>query len=160
MSIQNKKIKKDIYKDIFHNAGIKYTDVRKSVYKIIEKSKNPISSLDIMVKLEKEYYLNKTTLYRNIEALKDAGLIETYTYGHTHIHCEISKKTKKIKTQDCIAIKYKLICNKCDTFEDIDLKTDPKRLLRILNKNSNFKKVNIYNKVRIEVFCDCDKCII
>jgi Fe2+ or Zn2+ uptake regulation protein len=150
----------EYYRDLFHQVGLKYTPVRESIYKIIQKSKKPISSLDILSKLEKEFFLNKTTLYRNIDLLKNSNLIDANNYGHSHIHCEIAKNNKKTKNK-ILNIRYKLICNKCETFEDINLKLDPKNLLKILNKNENFKSSDNKNlkNIRVDIFCDCNKCV-
>lgn len=150
---------KNYYSDIFHSANIKYTPVRESIYKIIEKYKKPISSIDILEKLNQEYFLNKTTLYRNIEILKRAGLVDTSTYGHSHIHCELKKSNKKLDQ-----IRYKLVCNHCETFEDIDLKLDTNKILKTINKNIKFSKkdkkrsIDFKNDLRMEVFYDCSKC--
>lgn len=147
------------YKELLHKAGLKYTPVRESVYKIIEKANKPISSIDILEKLQILYSLNKTTFYRNIEALEKANLICISTYGHSHIHCEINNYNNS-----SIGIKYKLICNNCETFENIDLKLDNKKIMNIIYKNPKFNKIkNInlsdYNReVRLEIFYICNNC--
>jgi Fur family transcriptional regulator, zinc uptake regulator len=89
--------------------GIKNTQIRKALIELFSSNTTPLSVTDLLEKLEKNNLKpNKTTIYREIELLKNQAILQEIDFGdgkkryevftdhHHHIRCINCGKTRDI----------------------------------------------------------------
>lgn len=149
--------KKNIKK--LEEIGLRPTKLRQSFLDILLKSKSPLSVTDILKKLKK-YNLspNKTSLYRDIEIMKNKNFIKEILFGENKKRYELVDKNHH----------HHIVCSDCGTIEDIESKTvrstlcnyfeimekDLDKVEEKIEKNRKFKILNH----SLEFFGICQKC--
>lgn len=105
------------------SAGLKATSERTSLLMALASSPKPASSKDL---LESVTGMDRTTVYRNLEAFVRAGLARKIDVGHRHAHFEASSGEEH----------HHLICTSCGKIEDVLLCPDPAATKELLSKSS------------------------
>ena len=63
-------------KDEIRAAGKRITRTREAVLSVLESAKYPLSSTEVYARLKKQKVaIDPVTIYRNLDALKDLGLV-------------------------------------------------------------------------------------
>jgi len=65
---------------VLHDAGLRKTGPRLAVLQVLELAKSPLSHADVADELDDET-LDRATVYRNLMALTDAGLVRRTDLG-------------------------------------------------------------------------------
>lgn len=114
-------------KDFLEEHGIATTSLREQIVEILEKSGVPISVNELVEKTG----ANKTTIYRNLELLKQKSLIIT-SENNLKIYYELSGHSKAY-----------FVCESCHKMQEISM------------PNINQKRVN-----SVVVKGICDECVV
>lgn len=112
------------------------------VYKIIEKSSRPLTALEILEKLP----VNKTTVYRNLYKLLEAGKIKEVNIAPNITHYESTSLDHH----------HHLVCTNCGKIDEVNsesLENNIKRLISMLKDNFIIKEHNL------EFFGLCTNCL-
>jgi Fur family zinc uptake transcriptional regulator len=90
---------------IIYEKGLRFTDLRKQVFKLIWESHKPVKAYDLLEKIKKNDTSAKPpTIYRTLDFLLKNGLIHRLNSQNSFIGC-----SHPHKHEDC----YFLICEKC-----------------------------------------------
>ncbi len=112
--------------------GCRLTTVRKAILSLFATANNPLSSLDIQKSLTKnKIRANKTTVYRELDFLKNLNIIEEFQFSDRIKRYEISSDHH-----------HHIICIKCNKTECVTLAENLKKQEKIIEKNKKFKIVN------------------
>jgi Fe2+ or Zn2+ uptake regulation protein len=98
---------------LLRNAGLRVTKLHSAILKLLARSKTPYTIPSFLIDLEKEHSLtpNKTSLYRNMEHLVAAGLIE-----------EVAAPSRATAYKKALLEHHHhLICRDCQKVVDIDV---------------------------------------
>lgn len=87
-----------------HARGLKATPSRLAVLGLLAESKQPLSHADIAAHLS-EVYFERTTIFRNLADLCDAGLLRRFDCGDHTWRFEIA--------DDCFGRHAHLVCSEC-----------------------------------------------
>lgn len=114
---------------------MRQTKARSAIITNFRTTTRPISAIDLLNKID----VNKTTIYRELDFLIDAGIIDSVDFGD-------GIKRYELKNED--THHHHLVCLNCKNISDIAVKED----FEIPN---NFKLV----KHNLEFFGYCSDCI-
>ena len=134
---------KDKLKADLHKAGYRATPARLAILKVLSQAKKPLNIRQIMDRLEGSK-IDQTTVYRNINYLKDSGLILHIDFQHTHAFYELASKGDH----------HHVVCTKCDRVEDVNNCDLDKMTVKALNQ-SNFASISNHS---LEFFGVCRPC--
>ena len=130
---------------LLRQNGERITKSRSGIIQILTRSKYPVCVEEIIKLLKKNnIYINKTTVYREIEFLKKYKLIRNADFGDGKMRFE--PLTQKHH--------HHVICVKCSRVEDIVLKTDIRLEQSRIQELVNYKVLNH----SLEFFGLCPKC--
>lgn len=122
------------------------TPIRTTLLKILSKIKKPLTTQELLAALEtKGLKANKTTIYRQLEFLKENNIINEVYFNDRSIRYEL----KNINTHH-----HHLICLKCKKVEDVSLPEDLHHQEQMVLKNNNFKVLQHF----LEFFGLCKNC--
>ncbi len=100
---------------------------------ILTNAKQPLSPVDLGVLLRKNGILvNKTTIYRELDFLKDEKIIRELRLNDTAKHYELVPDNHH----------HHLICLDCKKIEHVELDGDLDREEKKISKNTKFKILN------------------
>ncbi len=125
--------------------GFKITKYRLAILELFHQYDKPVSVGDIISYLEKKKLNpNKTTVYREVDALVSLGLVHVLVFGDE----------KKRYERASLEHHHHLICQNCDRVEDIILHDDVKAIEQKVQSKSKFK----IQSHSLEFFGLCTKC--
>lgn len=133
------------FKELLRGANQRATPGRIALLETLEKSTRPLSTRGIAEKLPRS--LDQATLYRALEALTGAGIVRRVDFQHDHAHYELASG----KTHH-----HHLICEKCDTVEDIEECSAEKLGAMLLKKSKKFGSIKNHS---LEFYGICNSCI-
>src|SRR3989344_1545289 len=93
---------------LLRKAGMKNTSGHLAILALIQKSKKPISSQDVINGIGEQ--LDPATVYRCIAKLKNSGIIRQIDLRQNHAHYEFFD----------MAHHHHIICTQCGKIEDIE----------------------------------------
>lgn len=126
------------------SSGHKMTPVRKSLIEVLLNSDTPLSIEEIGNLLEsKDLTPNKTTLYREVEFLKEQGLLQEVNFSEGKKRYEISKDHH-----------HHIICINCQTIKDVSMEQDLNQKEREIIQKMGFKPIGH----SLEFFGLCQNC--
>lgn len=132
-----------ILKDL-KSSGHKMTPVRKSLIEVLLNSDTPLSIEEITNLLEpKGLTPNKTTLYREVEFLKEQEMLEEIDFGDGKKRYEISSTHH-----------HHIVCVNCKTVVDIPMEEDLDSKERQILLKFKFKPIGH----SLEFFGLCQQC--
>jgi Fe2+ or Zn2+ uptake regulation protein len=90
------------------------TKILNNIKELLKKSDKSLPAQEILVELQSfDSSINKTTVYRNLEKLSKLGLIRI---------CDIKNRTKYWELTDCHFHTHYLVCQNCNSQEEISKK--------------------------------------
>lgn len=133
----------DIILDL-KQQGHKITEVRMELVKILLASDTPLTIIDLINKLkDKNLSPNKTTVYREIEFLKDLEVLEEVDFGEGKKRYEISDSHH-----------HHVICVNCKTIKDVSMDKDADLMGKKIMEKMGFKPIGH----SLEFFGLCQNC--
>jgi len=132
-------------KDILKEAGFRATEHRLAIFKLIAQAKTPHTVYALFDALRKKYNIDQATIYRNLSALHEAGLLRRLDFNHGHAHYELEEGVASSQ----------LVCSKCETIEKIDTKALDTVIKTAAKKSKKFKSFNTHT---IEIYGLCKSC--
>lgn len=122
------------------------TKTRESILKILSHHHEPISVPDILECLSLEdINVNKTTAYRELDFLLEQGLIHELDFGDRKKRYELSERDHH----------HHLICENCNSVEDIEFEEDLKKEEEAIKKTTGFQ----VKRHALEFFGICKRCV-
>lgn len=132
-------------KDILKEAGFRVTEHRLAVFKAIALSRTPLTVYALFDGLRKKYNIDQATIYRNLSALHEAGLLRRLDFNHGHAHYELETGNAS----------HQLVCSKCETIEKLDTKALDTAIKAATKKSKKFKSFTTHT---VEVYGICKSC--
>ena len=121
------------------------TKGRTELIRILCGSHRPLTAMELKAKLEaKSIKVNKTTVYREVEFLKNEGLLSEVDLGDQVKRYELHSDDHR----------HHLVCVKCHKVEDIILEGDLAALESHIHKTRNFQVL----RHSLEFFGLCASC--
>lgn len=131
--------------DNLKQKGFRITKIRKSLLDIFQNHKRPLSAVELgELLLKKDISANKTTIYRELDFLKEAKLIKDIDFGDGKKRYEALTDTHH----------HHAVCVNCGAVEDIELHIDISRDEKNIKDAKGFKVL----EHSIELFGLCKKC--
>ncbi len=138
-------MKDEVLKELA-SRGHRITEVRRFIVEFLATHKKPYDALTLREKLEKKVKkVNKTTVYREIEFLLSEKVLREVDF------CD-GKKRYEIAG---LPHHHHLICEGCDSVEDVMLDNDLVSIEKKIATQSKFK----VERHTLEFFGQCAKCI-
>jgi Fe2+ or Zn2+ uptake regulation protein len=125
--------------------GFRITAIRKAIIFALNSSREPISVASLLSRLlRNDLSANKTTIYREIEFLKQLNIVREIEFGD-------GKKRYELATDKH---HHHIVCVKCGKIEDFDFDVDLEEHEKLISKQTNFRIL----EHSIEFFGLCKKC--
>lgn len=122
------------------------TPIRTTLLEILSKIKKPLTTQELLAALEKKgLKANKTTIYRQLETLKENHLVSEVHFNDRNTRYEISENNSH---------HHHLVCIKCKKVEDIALPEDLQHQEKMVWKKNKFKVLEHF----LEFFGLCKNC--
>ena len=113
--------------------GYRTSKIRTALVEILSAHHEPITVPDLLLALsKKKISANKTTIYRELAALKHERIVQEVQFGE-------NKKRYELVSEDH---HHHLICLECDRVEDIELANDLTTIEKKISRNNRFKILN------------------
>ncbi len=127
------------------DVGLRATPHRFLIYKLISKSKQPLSVSVIIEKSKNKEDVDKATVYRNLFSLHNAGLLKKIDLSNGEAY--YSFETGEVANQ--------FVCSKCRSVEKVDGDFFDEAIKKMMKKSKKFKGVELS---MIEVCGVCAGC--
>jgi Fe2+ or Zn2+ uptake regulation protein len=131
-------------RDILKRAGSKLTPGRVALIKLLAAQQKPLTVEELKTKIGDT--MNAVTLYRSLEALTEAGLLERSDLRHGHAHYELKLGRPH---------HHHIVCTTCGRIEDIELPHPSLSGTAVSARSKEFAKVHDY---LLEFYGTCKKC--
>lgn len=131
--------------ELLKSAGLRATQQRERVLKVLEDSTIPLSVADIASVLTRPK-IDQVTVYRTLETFVQAGLVH-------HVELHQGRSFFELATREH---HHHLVCRSCGRVEDVegcDMDTVQKKIAK---KSKHFSAVSSH---ALEFFGDCKGCI-
>lgn len=125
---------------LLRNARLRATPGRIRLIELLRKEPKPIAVPQIERRLKGA--LNQVTLYRALDALREAGIVVRVDLGHDHAHYELVAGRHH---------HHHAICRKCGHVADIELKHEDFPAAKV----PGFVRIEHYS---LELFGVCNRC--
>ncbi len=126
-------------------TGQRLTDIRRALIDIFSVASEPLSVQTLLSKLaRKKLAANKTTVYRQLAALQENGLIHEVNFADRTKRYELTPDNHH----------HHLICLKCKQVADVSFKEDIARQEKYILRHHGFK----VERHALEFFGRCAKC--
>lgn len=130
---------------ICQDRGLRFTDLRKKVLKMIWQNHEPTKAYDIIGKIKEGKGAAKPpTVYRTLDFLQENGLIHKLESMNAYIGCE-----HPLGHKEC----YFLICRKCNEIKECCNISFSNEIKNITKKNK-FKA----KRISLEIYGECKEC--
>ena len=130
---------------LLQESGLRITDHRLTVLATVAKVKQPITVYELVEVLRKKNNIDQATVYRNLSALHQAGLLRRLDFNHGHAHYELETGRAS----------HQLVCQKCETIEKIEGVSVEDAVKKMLKKSKKFKNTTTHS---IEIYGTCKTC--
>ncbi|MGB9301762.1 MAG: transcriptional repressor [Anaerolineae bacterium] len=130
--------------EALHAEGRRITAQRRLLLEIIRQSKGHLDADEIYRRArKKDPRISLSTVYRNLNLLKELGLISELHLDEEHHHYEVKEKSEH----------YHLICSQCEQVVEFD---NPlvDRLIAQVSKEKGFR----VQRVHIDLVGLCEEC--
>ncbi len=125
---------------------LRITPIRTTLLKILSKIKKPLTIQELLAALKiKGLKANKTTIYRQLESLRENNLVNEVHFNDRNIRYELNKKD---------AHHHHLVCIKCKKVEDVILPEDLHHQEKMVWDKNKFKVLKHF----LEFFGLCKNC--
>jgi Fe2+ or Zn2+ uptake regulation protein len=113
--------------------GYRASKIRSAVVEILSAHHEPITAPELLMALaKKKITANKTTIYRELAALKHERIVQEVQFGE-------NKKRYELMPEDH---HHHLICIECDRVEDVGLANDLNAIEKKISREYRFKILN------------------
>ena len=129
-------------KDILKNSNYKITKTRLAVLGILNKENKPVTADSIYKKISSQ--INEATVYRILSSFEEDKIIRRVNLKREAVHFELNNHHH-----------HHFVCLGCNLVEPFQSNKIEKYLEEVVEKSSNFKKINEHS---IELFGFCRKC--
>ena len=136
---------KDELVTMLQEAGLRVTGHRVAVLQAIAKVKQPITVYELVDVLRKKDNIDQATVYRNLSALHESGLLRRLDFNHGHAHYELETGRAS----------HQLVCQNCETIEKIEGVSVDDAVKKMLKKSKKFKNTTTHS---IEIYGLCRSC--
>ncbi len=133
--------------DILRVHGMRMTAFRKRLVALLGAHKKPVTAADILSSLPVSGKVNKTTVYRELEALERAGIIKAVSVRRGAISYERADREHH----------HHVICNSCGSLRDTDdqaLERALDAVSQLMERRTGFRSITH----ALEFFGTCPKC--
>ncbi|MGI9392308.1 MAG: Fur family transcriptional regulator [Parvibaculales bacterium] len=131
---------------ICQDKGLRFTELRRKILKMIWENHRPAKAYDILDKLKKGSYSAKPpTVYRTLDFLLEHGLVHKLASLNAYIGC-----SHPLKHNEC----YFLICRKCGEISECCNSKLAEAIIGITNRNKFRSK-----HITLEIEGECQGCI-
>lgn len=128
------------------NNGERITPIRTALIEILGKSKSPQTPQELLAELcKKGFKANKTTVYRQLETLRQFSIVEEVNFAD---------RSKRYELVSENGHHHHLVCLKCQRVEDVEFPTDLEAQEKIIWKKQKFKVL----QHSLEFFGICRRC--
>lgn len=125
-------------------SGFRHTVVRTALIEILASGGKPKSVPDLTDALaDRKLPVNKTTLYRELEFLKQQGIVTDVRLNERQTRYELTGDHH-----------HHLVCTSCDRVEDVEVDRDLEEQERMIERATNFK----ITRHALEFFGVCGFC--
>lgn len=122
----------------------RFSATRNLILSLLSKSKQPLSVFDLQKAFEMQKFLaNKTTIYRELDFLKEQKLIEEFQLDDGVRRYEALSRHH-----------HHVVCVKCKKIECVELVTELKSQEKEIEENNKFKIISH----SLEFYGLCQKC--
>ncbi|MDD3662467.1 MAG: Fur family transcriptional regulator [Candidatus Pacebacteria bacterium] len=128
--------------EILKNSNYKITKTRLAVLDILNKEKKPVTADSVYQKISSQ--INEATVYRILASFEKNKIIRRVNMKKEAIYFELNNHHH-----------HHFVCLGCNLVEPFQDNKIEKYLEEIVEKSSNFKKINEHS---IELFGFCRKC--
>lgn len=132
------------FNDLLHKSGLRATEGRIQLLEVLAAEKKPVTIEEIRGKLSDR--LDMATLYRALEALKKARIVERMDLQHGHAHYELLVDRPH---------HHHAVCRSCGTIEDIEIPHAAKPEKEAERRAKKFIVIDSYS---LEFFGLCTSC--
>lgn len=132
------------FPSLLRKSGLRATEGRIQLLKTLADEKAPITIDELNLKLGNQ--LNTVTLYRALEALKDARIVERMDLQHGHAHYELLAGRPH---------HHHVVCRSCGSIEDIEVPHIAKLEEAARRSAKKFSSIDSYS---LEFFGVCSEC--
>ena len=136
---------KEELQTMLQEVGLRVTDHRIAVLSTVAKVKQPITVYELVDVLRKKDNIDQATVYRNLSALHEAGLLRRLDFNHGHAHYELENGRAS----------HQIVCKTCETIEKIEGISIDDTVKKMLKKSKKFKSTTTHS---IEIYGACKKC--
>lgn len=127
--------------------GKRQTPIRRALLQILERSEAPESQSELLSKIQKKNRsTNKTTIYRQLEILKEQNIIQEVRLDDRARRYELVEKGDH---------HHHLVCENCGKIKDAKLPADLEKQEKEIWKKNHFKVL----RHSLEFFGTCAGCI-
>jgi Fe2+ or Zn2+ uptake regulation protein len=126
---------------ILKNKGFRVTKTRQLILTVLEQLSAPVSEHELRLKMGTT--VNKTTVYRELEFLKQQRFITELDFGEGKKRYELGSRHH-----------HHVICTNCNTVEHVDIPNDLKSIEQNLSRKNKFK----ISGHALEFFGLCQNC--
>ncbi|KKW42050.1 MAG: Ferric uptake regulator-like protein [Candidatus Magasanikbacteria bacterium GW2011_GWA2_56_11] len=136
----------NIYINKLRAGGERITPIRAALIDILKKSPAPLTPQELLTQLEKlGLSANKTTIYRQLAALRSLGIVEEVHFADRAKRYELAAESGH---------HHHLVCLRCQKIEDIAFPADLERQEQAIWKSHKFKVL----RHSLEFFGLCQRC--
>ncbi|MBI5405241.1 MAG: transcriptional repressor [Candidatus Kerfeldbacteria bacterium] len=128
---------------MLHQAGLRATNARTTIVNWLTRQHQPVR-VEAVWEHTKKSGIDRVTVYRTMEALQGAGIVQQVDLGHSHAHYELNDPQRH---------HHHLVCESCGAVKDVTIKVEAK-LIRELERQYNFRT----RSHAIELFGLCQDC--
>lgn len=123
--------------------GLKYTPQRVHILRVLEEGKTHLSPEEILAQVKKRFpRIGQATVYRNLELLSRAGIVQKADWGERHLHYELRGESH-----------HHLICTLCGRIEEFAAAP-----LKSFSDKISRRYGFIITQEEIRLFGICSKC--
>lgn len=130
---------------MLQESGLRVTDHRILVLSFFTKSRAPTTVYELLESLRKKEDIDQATVYRNLSALHEAGLLRRMDFNHGHAHYELETGRAS----------HQIVCSSCETIEKIEGVPIDDAVKKMIKKSKKFKNTTTHS---IEIYGTCKVC--
>lgn len=131
--------------EMLREADLRLTPHRVLIFRILSKTRQPMTVQAILEKVRKKDDIDQATVYRNLLSLHQAGLLRRLDFNHGHAHYEMERGHPS----------HQLVCTNCETIEKIEGISLDDVIKKMIKKSRKFKSTTTSS---VEIYGFCKNC--
>ncbi len=130
------------FRDKLKKIGLKLTPQREQILWVLSNADTHLNPEELFLRVKKRLpRIGQATVYRNLELLTRAGILQKSDWKERHLHYELSRENH-----------HHLICTRCG--QVIEFRSAPLRQMKKISREYGFSLV----QEEIRLFGLCKKC--